>query len=560
MPKQFDQDPPPLPPGFLRVIPLGGVGEIGRNMAVLEFGGRLLIIDCGVLFPEEHQPGVDLVLPDFTHLQDRWDDIEAVILTHGHEDHIGGVPYLIQAGLRAPLVGSRFTLGLLDAKLTERRLDSDETEVAAGQTVKFGPFTCEFIAVNHSIPDALAVAVTTEAGTLFHTGDFKADMTPLDGRLTDMAAFYRLGDRGVDLLLSDSTNADVPGFVATERDIGPVLDRVIGEASGRVFVVCTSSHVHRIQQVLSAARNRQRHVAIIGRSMIRNAGIADDLGYLNVPPGLVLSVDEVNKLPDDGMLVLCTGSQGEPAAALSRMARGQHKDFTLGEGDLVIFASSLIPGNESAVYRLIDRLAYAGVDVITRQQAPIHVSGHAAAGELTGVLNALRPRNFMPVHGEGRHLRAHAKIAMSVGVPEDRILVVRDGAVVDLGDGKASVVGRVSAGFTYVDGGGVGDVGEESLRDRLILGDEGFISAVVVVDSRSGTVVAGPEISARGFADEDAPLDDIRQRVTDDIANTPSSGPVDPDELRRVIRRSIGSQVNRVHRRRPMILVYAVET
>ena len=557
---RIDEEPPPLPPGFLRVIPLGGVGEIGRNMAVLEFEGRLLIIDCGVLFPEEHQPGVDLVLPDFTHLQDRWDDIEAVILTHGHEDHIGGVPYLIQAGLRAPLVGSRFTLGLLDAKLTERRLDSDETEVAAGQTLRFGPFTCEFVAVNHSIPDALAVAVTTEAGTLFHTGDFKADMTPLDGRLTDMAAFYRLGDRGVDLLLSDSTNADVPGFVATERDIGPVLDRVIGDASGRVFVVCTSSHVHRIQQVLNAARNRQRHVAIIGRSMVRNAGIADDLGYLSVPPGLVLSVEDVDKLPDDGMLVLCTGSQGEPAAALSRMARGQHKDFTLSEGDMVIFASSLIPGNESAVYRLIDRLAYSGVDVITRQQAPIHVSGHAAAGELTGVLNALRPRNFMPVHGEGRHLRAHAKIAMGVGVPEDRILVVRDGAVIDLGDGKASVVGRVSAGYTYVDGGGVGDVGEESLRDRLILGDEGFISAVVVVDSRSGTVVAGPEISARGFADDEAPLDDIRQRVTDDIANASLAQPVDPDELRRVIRRSIGSQVNRVHRRRPMILVYVVET
>ena len=559
MPK-FDEEPPPLPPGFLRVIPLGGVGEIGRNMAVLEFDGRLLIIDCGVLFPEEHQPGVDLVLPDFTHLQDRWDDIEAVILTHGHEDHIGGVPYLIQAGLRAPLVGSRFTLGLLDAKLTERRLDSDETEVAAGQTVRFGPFTCEFVAVNHSIPDALAVAVTTEAGTLFHTGDFKADMTPLDGRLTDMAAFYRLGDRGVDLLLSDSTNADVPGFVATERDIGPVLDRVIGETSGRVFVVCTSSHVHRIQQVLNAARNRQRHVAIIGRSMIRNVRIADDLGYLNVPPGLVLSVDEVNKLPDDGMLVLCTGSQGEPAAALSRMATGQHRDFSLGEGDQVIFASSLIPGNESAVYRLIDRLAYAGVDVTTRQQAPIHVSGHAAAGELTGVLNALRPRNFMPVHGEGRHLRAHAKLAMRVGVPEDRVLVVRDGAVVDLGDGKASVVGRVSAGYTYVDGTGVGDVGEESLRDRVILGEEGFISAVVVVDERSGKVVAGPEISARGFADEEAPLDDIRQRVADDIASAPLSQPVDADELRRIIRRSIGSQVNRVHRRRPMILVYVVET
>src|SRR5262245_12725123 len=436
-------------------------------MAVLEFDGRLLVIDCGVLFPEEHQPGVDLVLPDFSHVQERWDDVEAVILTHGHEDHIGGVPYLLEAGLHAPLVGSRFTLGLLDAKLTERRLESTMHEVAGGQTVAFGPFTCEFIAVNHSIPDALAVAVTTPAGTLFHTGDMKADLTPLDGRLTDMASFYRIGERGVDLLLSDSTNADVPGFVATERDIGPVLDRVVGEASGRVFVVCTSSHVHRIQQVLNTARNSERHVAIVGRSMVRNVRIADELGYLSVPPGLVLSVEEVDRLPSDRMLVLCTGSQGEPGAALSRMVAGQHKDFALIEGDTVIFASSLIPGNESAVYRLIDRMAYAGVDVVTRQQAPIHVSGHAAAGELTAVLTALRPRNFMPVHGEGRHLRAHGKLAMRTGVPRDRIIIARDGAVVDLGDGKASLVGRVQAGFTYVDGGGVGDVGEESLRDRL---------------------------------------------------------------------------------------------
>jgi ribonuclease J len=433
-------------------------------------------------------------------------------------------------------------------------------EVAAGQTVTFGPFTCEFVAVNHSIPDALAVAVTTEAGTVFHTGDFKHDLTPLDGRLTDMASFYRFGERGVDLLLSDSTNADVPGFVATERDIGAVLDRVVGEASGRVFVVCTSSHVHRIQQVLNTARNNERHVAVVGRSMVRNVRIAEELGFLSVPPGLVLSVDDVDQLPSDRMLVLCTGSQGEPGAALSRMVAGQHKDFALAEGDTVIFASSLIPGNESAVYRLIDRMAYAGVDVVTRQQAPIHVSGHAAAGELTAVLTALRPRNFMPVHGEGRHLRAHAKLAMRTGVPRDRVIIARDGAVVDLGDGKASLVGRVPAGFTYVDGGGVGDVGEESLRDRLILGEEGFISAVVVVESRTGRVVAGPEISARGFADEEAPLDDIRQRVADDIANSPHSEPVDPDELRRVIRRSIGSQVNRVHRRRPMILVYVVET
>jgi len=556
------RDPPPLQPGTLRVTPLGGVGEIGRNMTVLEHRGRLLIIDCGVLFPEEHQPGVDLVLPDFSTLRERWDDVEAVILTHGHEDHIGGIPYLIEAGLKAPIVGSRFTLGLLQAKLAERRLEATLVEVASGETAELGPFTSEFVAVNHSIPDALAVCVLTSAGTLFHTGDFKADLTPLDNRLTDMASFYEIGERGLDLLLSDSTNADVPGFVATERDIGPVLERVIDDAAGRVFVVCTSSHVHRIQQVLNAAKQSGRQVAIVGRSMVRNTKIADDLGYLQVPPGLLLSVDDLDKLPSNRMLVLCTGSQGEPAAALARMARGDHRDFALVEGDLVVFASSLIPGNESAVYRLIDRLAYNGVDVVTRQQAPIHVSGHAAAGELTAVLTALRPRNFMPVHGEGRHLRAHAKLAMRTGVPSSRIIIARDGDVVDLTDGKASVVGQVSAGFTYVDGIGVGDVGEESLRDRLILGEEGFISAVVVVDARSGTVVSGPEISARGFADEDTLLDDIRRRVADDLAGAKSSGsaPVDPDELRRIIRRSIGSRVNRVHRRRPMILVYVVET
>ncbi|MET0740386.1 MAG: ribonuclease J, partial [Candidatus Nanopelagicales bacterium] len=408
--------PPALPANGLRVVPLGGIGEIGRNMTVFEHAGRLLIVDCGVLFPEDHQPGVDLILPDFEYIRDRLDDIDGVVLTHAHEDHIGAVPYLLREKPDIPLIGSRLTLAFIEAKLREHRITPYTLEVREGQVEQIGPFGCEFVAVNHSIPDALAVAITTAAGVVLHTGDFKMDQLPLDGRITDLRSFARLGVAGVDLFLVDSTNAEVPGFVRTEREIEPVLDRVFAEARRRVVVACFASHVHRVQQVLDAAARHRRKVALVGRSMVRNMGVARDLGYLRIEPGLVVDVDQIDDLLDDQVVLLCTGSQGEPMAALSRIANRDHR-IRVGEGDTVILASSMVPGNENAVFRVINGLTRQGARVVHQGNALVHVSGHAAAGELTYCYNIVGPRNVMPVHGEWRHLRANAAIAVATGVP-----------------------------------------------------------------------------------------------------------------------------------------------
>ena len=372
--------PPALDPKGLRIIALGGLGEVGRNMTVFEYAGRLLIVDCGVLFPEDAQPGVDLILPDFSAIADRLDDVEAIILTHGHEDHIGAVPYLLRQRDDIPLVGSRLTLALMEAKLKEHRIKSYTLDVKEGMIETFGPFECEFVAVNHSIPDALAVAIKTDAGVVLHTGDFKMDQLPLDGRITDLNGFARLGDAGVDILLVDSTNAEVPGFVTSERDLIPALDRAFSQAPKRVIVASFASHVHRIQQILNVAQEHGRKAAFVGRSMVRNMGVAQELGYLDVPKGLIVSLDELNNLPDDQVVLICTGSQGEPMAALSRMANMDHQ-ITIGEGDAVILASSLIPGNENAVSRVINGLTRLGANVIHKGNALVHVSGHAAAGE-----------------------------------------------------------------------------------------------------------------------------------------------------------------------------------
>jgi ribonuclease J len=373
--------PPPLPEGGLRVTPLGGLGEIGRNMTVFEYGGRLLIVDCGVLFPEEEQPGIDLILPDFSSIRDRLDDIEGIVLTHGHEDHIGGVPFLLREKPDIPLIGSKLTLALIEAKLQEHRIRPYTLEVAEGHRERIGPFDCEFVAVNHSIPDALAVAIRTPAGMVVHTGDFKMDQLPLDSRLTDLHAFARLSEEGIDLLLSDSTNAEVPGFVPPEREISNVLRQVFAGARKRIIVASFASHVHRIQQILDAAHEYGRRVAFVGRSMVRNMGIARDLGYLKVPPGLVVDVRTLDDLPDSEVVLVCTGSQGEPMAALSRMANRDHQ-IRIVQGDTVILASSLIPGNENAVYRVINGLTRWGAHVVHKGNAKVHVSGHASAGEL----------------------------------------------------------------------------------------------------------------------------------------------------------------------------------
>ena len=373
--------PPALPENGLRIVALGGLGEIGRNMAVFEFDGRLLVVDCGVLFPEPEQPGVDLILPDFDYIRDRLDDIEAVVLTHAHEDHIGAVPYLLRERAGIPLVGSRLTLGLIESKLTEHRIQPVKVEVAEGQRHRFGPFECEFFAVNHSIPDALAVAIRTPAGIVLHTGDFKMDQLPLDGRLTDLGGFARLGTEGVDLLMSDSTNSEVPGFVPSERTISPVIDDVFRGASKRIIVACFASHVHRVQQIFDAAEESGRKVALIGRSMVRNMGVARDLGYLNVPPGLLVDSREIEEWPPEDVVLICTGSQGEPMAALSRMANRDHP-IRVAEGDTVLLASSLVPGNETAVNKVINGLTRWGARVIHKGNALVHVSGRAAGGEL----------------------------------------------------------------------------------------------------------------------------------------------------------------------------------
>ncbi|MFF2623343.1 ribonuclease J [Oerskovia jenensis] len=550
--------PPALPAGALRIVALGGLGEVGRNMAVLEYDGRLLVIDCGVLFPEDNQPGVDLILPDFDYIKDRLDDIEAIILTHGHEDHIGAVPYLLRLRRDIPLVGSQLTLAFISAKLKEHRIAPVTRVVKEDETVELGPFSCEFVAVNHSIPDALAVAVTTGAGTVLHTGDFKMDQLPLDGRVTDLRAFARLGEKGVDLFMVDSTNAEVPGFVTPEVEIGPVLDSVFGASDKRIIVASFSSHVHRVQQVLNAAHNHGRRVALVGRSMVRNMGIAAELGYLKVPDGVLIDLKKVDSLRDDEIVLMCTGSQGEPMAALSRMANGDHK-VSVSHGDTVILASSLIPGNENAVFRIINGLTRLGARVVHGGNAKVHVSGHASAGELIYCYNILRPKNVMPVHGEVRHLVANGALAVKTGVPADRVILAEDGVVVDLVDGKASVVGAVPCGYVYVDGSSVGELTDAELKDRQILGEEGFISLFAVVDSATGKVIAGPHILARGFAEDDAVFEDVRPQVVQALEDAISGGATDVHQLQQVMRRVVGRWVSNRLRRRPMIVPVVVE-
>ncbi|WP_336081645.1 ribonuclease J [Nocardia sp. SSK8] len=545
--------PPKLPKNGLRLFALGGIGEIGRNMTVFEYNGKLLIVDCGVLFPEDQQPGVDLILPDFGPIEDRMADVEAIVLTHGHEDHIGAVPFLLRLRSDIPVIGAKFTLALIAAKAREHRLQPKLREVAEGETTVHGPFELEYFAVNHSIPDALAVAIRTGAGVVLHTGDIKLDQLPLDGRLTDLAGFSRLGDEGVDLFLVDSTNAEVPGFVTPEREIGGVLDNVIGKARNRVIVASFASHVHRIQQVVDVAQKYNRKVCFVGRSMVRNMQIAQDLGYLTVPDNVVVDLDQAANLPGDRLVLISTGSQGEPLSALARMARGDHRQINIRADDLIVLASSLIPGNENSVFAVVNGLARLGATVITQQNAKVHVSGHASAGELLYLYNAVRPTNAMPVHGEWRHLRANAALAVATGVPEERVVLAEDGVVVDLVDGIASIVGRVPVGHVYVDGLSVGDVGESTLSDRLVLGEGGFLSITVVIDSTTGKAVS-TELNGRGFSDDPTALRGAVELVDAELLRLAGEGITDTHRIAQGVRRVVGRWVADTYRRRPMIV------
>jgi len=546
--------PPELPEGGLRVVALGGIGEIGRNMTVFEYDGRLLVVDCGVLFPAEDAPGVDLILPDFRAIEGRLDDIDAIVLTHGHEDHIGAVPFLLRQRPDLTVVGSRFTLALVAAKCKEHRLTPHLLEVKEGTRLRHGSWDCEYFAVNHSIPDAMAVAIRTPAGLVLHTGDIKLDQLPLDGRLTDLAGFSRLGDEGVDLFLVDSTNADQPGFVISEGEIGPVLDGMFHRAGARIIVACFASHVHRVQQVLDAAAAHGRQVCFVGRSMVRNMGLAAEMGYLTVPPGLLVEPDDAAMIPDNRIVYVSTGSQGEPLSALARMASGDHRSVRIKPEDTVILASSLIPGNETAVFAVINGLTRLGAQVVHQGTARVHVSGHAPAGELLYLYNAVRPSNVMPVHGEWRHLRANAALAVKTGVPEDAVVLAEDGVVVDLVDGKAAITGRVEVGRVYVDGLAVGDIGESTLGDRLVLGEGGFIAITVVVDTTTGRAVSRPEISGRGFSDDPKALAAVLPLVEDELSRTEAEGITDTQRIAQAVRRVVGKWVGETYRRRPMIV------
>jgi ribonuclease J len=554
-----DLGPPgPLTPGGLRVTALGGISEIGRNMTVFEHLGRLLIIDCGVLFPGHDEPGVDLILPDLRHIEGRLDDIEALVLTHAHEDHIGAIPHLLKLRSDIPVVGSKFTLALVAAKCREHRIKPKFIEVAEGQSSRHGVFECEYFAVNHSIPDALAIAVYTGAGTVLHTGDIKLDQLPLDGRPTDLPGMSRLGDAGVDLFLIDSTNAEIPGVGPSESEIGPNLHRLIRSAEGRVIVACFASNVARVQQIIDASVALGRKVSFVGRSMVRNMGIARDLGFLNVADDDVIDIGAAEMMAPERIVLITTGTQGEPMAALSRMSRGEHRSITLTSGDLIILSSSQIPGNEEAIFGVIDSLAKIGVRVVTNQQVRIHVSGHAYAGELLFLYNGVRPRNVMPVHGTWRHLRANAALAVSSGVPPESIVLAENGVSVDLVGGKASIAGAVPVGKMFVDGLVTGDVGDATLGERLVL-SSGFIAVTVIVRRGTGRLAALPHLHSRGFSEDPKALDPVAPKVQAELESMAANAVTDPARIAQGVRRAIGKWVSETYRRQPMIVPTVIE-
>jgi ribonuclease J len=554
-----DLTPPgPLAPGALRVTALGGISEIGRNMTVFEHLGRLLVVDCGVLFPGHDEPAVDLILPDMRHVENRLDDIEALLLTHAHEDHIGAIPYLLKLRPDIPVVGSKFTLALVAEKCREHRIKPVFVEVAEGSRTSHGVFDCEFFAVNHSVPDALAIAIVTGAGTVLHTGDIKFDQLPLDRRPTDLPGMSRLGGTGVDLLLVDSTNAELPGVGPSESEIGPALHRLIRSADGRVIVACFASNVARVQQIIDAAVALGRQVSFVGRSMVRNMGIARELGFLKVADDDVLDIGAAEMMAPERVVLITTGTQGEPMSALSRMSRGEHRSITLRSGDLVVLSSSLIPGNEEAVYGVIDALSKIGARVVTNNQVRVHVSGHAHAGELLFLYNGVRPRNVMPVHGTWRHLRANAALAASTGVPEESIMLAENGVSVDLVGGRAKIAGTVPVGKMFVDGLVLGDVGDATLGERLIL-SSGFVAVTIVVHRGTGRPAAPAHLHSRGFSEDPKALEPAARKVDEEMELLAAERIIEPTRIAQAVRRTVGKWVGETYRRQPMIVPTVIE-
>jgi ribonuclease J len=548
----------------VRIVFLGGLGEIGRNCACVEVDGRIMILDCGLMFPDLEMPGVDLVLPDFTYLRENADRVEGCILTHGHEDHVGGLSFLLR-DISFPIYGSALTLGLARTRIEEGGLlgQTQLIAVADGERRKIGPFDVEFIPVTHSVPHGFATAFHTPQGVILHSGDFKLDLTPVDGRRTDLARIGALAsETGIRLLLSDSTNAEEAGHTRSERVVGRVLaDLFAAHPDKRVVVTCFASHIQRIQQVADAALAHGRVVATLGRSMAKNVALARGMGLLRIPEESVIDIEKIGDYRSNQVCVISTGSQGEPMSALALMAAGDSKWLTVGEGDLVILSSHAIPGNEANVGKVIDGLYRLGAEVVHSGLAGVHVSGHAMQEELKTLLSIARPQAFIPVHGEFRHLTHHSRLAAEMGVAQERVLLAEDGDIIELSDQGIDFVGEVPAGYLYVDG-IVGDVGQGVLRDRRVLAEEGVVVVVVTVDAKSGEVLTGPEIITRGwvFAPEaEALLDEAAAAVLASLVEAAEGGGTDYETLKRRARSSLGRFVNERTKRRPMIVPVVME-
>jgi ribonuclease J len=546
----------------LRAIPLGGLGEIGRNMMALEYDENIVVIDAGLMFPEEEMLGVDLVLPDVTYLQERKDKVLGFLLTHGHEDHVGALPYILPK-VSAPIYGSRLTLGFIKNRLKEHKLVEkvDLREIKAGDVVELGPFKVEFIHVAHSIPDTTALAIETPVGMVIHSGDFKMDQTPVDGQPTDMARLSHFGNRGVMLLMSDSTNAERDGFTPSERTIGEAFQELFGQVSGRIIISTFASNIYRIQQALNTAARYKRKVAVIGRSMVNNLTIAQELGYIQMPGDIMIKIQDINKEPDEKLVILSSGSQGEPLSALTRIAAQEHPQVKLKAGDTVILSATPIPGNEELVSRTINNCYKHGARVFYSARNRVHASGHASREELKLMLNLVRPKFFMPVHGEFRHLALHSEIAQEVGIAKERVIVTDDGNTVELGDGIPHFGNKVPAGYVFVDGLSVGDVGSVVLRDRRVLSTDGIFIVIVTVDKDTGQVVSGPDLISRGFVHQqtsDALLDAARLQVLATI-NKPGRGTPEWQVIKNSIRDSLSKYLYEQMRRRPMIIPIVVE-
>ena len=541
----------------LQIIPLGGLGEIGKNMTVVRVGDEILVIDSGLMFPEEDMLGVYLVIPDISYLLENRDMIKAIVLTHGHEDHIGALPYVLKQ-LNVPVYGTRLTLGILEGRLKENGVDSSNLHsVMQGDIINVGCFSVGFIRVNHSIPDAVGLSIKTPVGMIVHTGDFKLDYTPIDGKMTDFRRFSELGNKGVLLMMADSTNAERAGHTPSESTVGASFDKAFHGARSRIIVATFSSNVHRIQQVIDTAVRYKRKVAILGRSMVNVVTISLELGYITAPEGTIIDIDEINNYRAEQIVIVTTGSQGEPMSALTRMAMSDHRKVTIVPDDTVIISATPIPGNEKLVSKTIDNLMRLGANVVYGRDKEVHVSGHASREELKLMHNLVRPKFFIPVHGEYHHLVQHAKLAQELGMPKDHIFLGENGYVFEFTRDKGQVAGKVTAGMVMVDGLGVGDVGNIVLRDRRQLSQDGILIIVVAMDRASNTVVGGPDIVSRGFVyvrESEALMDEARARVEQALDRCQDEGVKEWAAIKANVRDALGRYLFEKTRRRPMIL------